>query len=236
MLIKAYRVESRRHGSIAFEPPEPVLIGIVQFTGGIDEGSEEWQRESEAVNLLMDHSPFAHDPMRGADTWDAALIVVDDESLEAPSFDDAPKGYRIWLRSWLPLPLQPAANLVAMAYLLGPGPLGFFSCRPVPEELSAQWIPSIAGLVGLSDRLISFLPVPLLKERFLEINLGGMHFLKCLGDGFHVFGRHSGFGHRANGRIFRLKNYLFFDPRAVAENVVPMAKASWIGAGRFAFA
>ena len=90
MLIKAYRVESRRHGSIAFEPPEPVLIGIVQFTGGIDEGrEEEWQRESEAVNLLMNHSPFAHDPMRGADTWDAELIVVDDESLEAPSFDDA---------------------------------------------------------------------------------------------------------------------------------------------------
>jgi hypothetical protein len=99
MLIKAYRVESRRHGSIAFEPPEPASIGIVQFTGGIDEGREEWQRESEAVNLLMDHSPFAHDPMRGADTWDAELIVVDDESLEAPSFDDAPKGYRIWLRS-----------------------------------------------------------------------------------------------------------------------------------------
>jgi hypothetical protein len=68
-------------------------------SGGIDEGREEWQRESEAVNLLMDHSPFTHDPMRGADTWDAELIVVDDQSLEAPSFDDAPKGYRIWLRS-----------------------------------------------------------------------------------------------------------------------------------------
>jgi hypothetical protein len=99
MLIKAYRVESRRHGSIAFDPPEPALIGIVQFTGSFDEGREEWQRESVAVNLLIDHSPLAHDPMRGADTWDAELIVVDDQSLKAPFFDDALKGYRIWLRS-----------------------------------------------------------------------------------------------------------------------------------------
>ena len=95
MLIKAYRVESHRHGSIAFEPPEPALIGIVHFS--IDQGREEWQRESEAVNLLIGCSPLSHDPMRGADTWDAELIIVDDESLEAPSFDDTSKGYRIWL-------------------------------------------------------------------------------------------------------------------------------------------
>jgi hypothetical protein len=79
------------------EPPEPALIGIVQFS--IDEGREEWRRENEAVNLLMSCSPLSHDPMRGADTWNAELIVVDDESLEAPSFDDTSKGYRIWLRS-----------------------------------------------------------------------------------------------------------------------------------------
>ena len=71
----------------------------MQFTGGIDEGREEWQRESKDVNLLKRHSPLAHDPVRGAHTWDAELIVVNDESLEAPSFNDAPKGHRIWLRS-----------------------------------------------------------------------------------------------------------------------------------------
>jgi hypothetical protein len=52
MLIKAYRVESRPHGSIAFNPAEPVLIGKVRFTGGIYGGVEESQLEIDAIELL----------------------------------------------------------------------------------------------------------------------------------------------------------------------------------------
>ena len=57
MLIKAYRVESHRHGSVDFGPG-PVLIGIVQFPGY--DGMEDQQREEEkALDLLASHSPQA---------------------------------------------------------------------------------------------------------------------------------------------------------------------------------
>jgi hypothetical protein len=49
MLIKAYRVESHRHGSVDFGPG-PVLIGIVQFPA--NDGMEVQQREEEALELL----------------------------------------------------------------------------------------------------------------------------------------------------------------------------------------
>jgi hypothetical protein len=41
----------------------------------------------------------------------------------------------------------------------------------------------------------------LFKESLLEVRLGGVHFLKCLVEGLHVFGRHCRFGHGRNGRI-----------------------------------
>jgi hypothetical protein len=93
MLIKAYRIESRRHGSIDCQP---VLMGIVHFTEGIDQ-DQLFEQERVAVNLVMDHSPFSHDVKRGAETWDAESTNVDDELLGAPSFEDPLKNYRIWL-------------------------------------------------------------------------------------------------------------------------------------------
>src|SRR5258705_9724904 len=53
MLIQVYRVESRRPGSIGFEPPEPVLIGIVQFTPGIVQRSEEHTSELQSLRHLV---------------------------------------------------------------------------------------------------------------------------------------------------------------------------------------
>jgi hypothetical protein len=67
MLIKAYRIESRRHGSIDCQP---VLMGILHFTENIAQG-QLFEQERVAVNLVVDHSPFSHDVMRGAETWDA---------------------------------------------------------------------------------------------------------------------------------------------------------------------
>ena len=61
MLIKAYRIESRRHGSIDFQP---VLMGIVHLKEGVA-GGQLCQLERVAVNLVMDHSPFSHDVMQG---------------------------------------------------------------------------------------------------------------------------------------------------------------------------
>ena len=78
------------------------------------------------------------------------------------------------------------------------------SYRPVLEELGAQCIPRISRLVGFFDRFISLLPGSLFKECLLDINLGGMHFVKCLGNGLHVFWRHCGFGHGPNRRPFKL--------------------------------
>ena len=93
MLIKAYRIESRRHGSIDCQP---VLMGIVHFTEGVDQ-DQLFEQERVAVNLVMDHSPFSHDVKRGAETWDAESTNVDDELLGVPSFEDPLKNYRIWL-------------------------------------------------------------------------------------------------------------------------------------------
>jgi hypothetical protein len=98
MLIKAYRVESRPPGSIAFDPPEPVLIGKVQFTGGIYRGTEESQLEIDAIELLANHSPLARDPILGLKTWEVDLIGINDESLGTPSFEDISQGYRLWLQ------------------------------------------------------------------------------------------------------------------------------------------
>jgi hypothetical protein len=78
------------------------------------------------------------------------------------------------------------------------------SYRPVLEELGAQCIPRISRLMGFFDRFISLLPGSLFKECLLDIDLGGMHFVKCLGDGLHVFWRHCGFGHGPNRRPFKV--------------------------------
>ena len=98
MLIKAYRVESRPHGSIAFDPAEPVLIGKVQFTGGIYGGMEESQLEIDAIELLANHCPLARDPILGLETWEVDLIGIDDESLGIPAFEDVSQGFRLWLQ------------------------------------------------------------------------------------------------------------------------------------------
>jgi hypothetical protein len=86
MLIKAYRIESRRHGSIDCQP---VLMGIVHFTEGIAQG-QLFEQERVAENLVMDHCPFSHDVRRGAETWDAESTNVDDALLGVPSFEELP--------------------------------------------------------------------------------------------------------------------------------------------------
>ena len=89
MLIKAYHIES----PIDFQP---VLMGIVHLKEGVARG-QLCQLERVAVNLVMDHSPFSHDVMQGAETWDAESTNVDDELLGIPAFEDPLKNYRIWL-------------------------------------------------------------------------------------------------------------------------------------------
>ena len=84
MLIQAYRVVSRRPGSIDFEP-EPVLIGIVQFTPGIVQREIEFEPNAEAIRVLA--------------TWKAELISIDDDHLGTPFVENATEGYRIWLPS-----------------------------------------------------------------------------------------------------------------------------------------
>jgi hypothetical protein len=91
MLIQAYRVESRRHGSIDFEPPEPVLIGIVQFTPGIVQREIEFEPNAEAIRVLA--------------TWKAELISIDDDHLGTPFVENATEGYRIWLPSRFAVPV-----------------------------------------------------------------------------------------------------------------------------------
>ncbi|MEA2261272.1 MAG: hypothetical protein QOJ51_4097 [Acidobacteriaceae bacterium] len=55
--FKVYCVESRRHGSVDFDPG-PVLIGTVQFTA--TDGMEDQQGEEEkALDHLASHSPQA---------------------------------------------------------------------------------------------------------------------------------------------------------------------------------
>src|SRR5437879_5461572 len=97
MLIQAYHVESRRPGLADGIPLTPVPIGIVEFTGGSDEGGPEWQRKNVATDLLMYHSPLVDHIAYGHGTWHAEKTTVDEDSLGTPSFEDAAEGYRIWL-------------------------------------------------------------------------------------------------------------------------------------------
>ncbi len=97
MLIQAYRVESLRHGSIGFEPPEP--IGIVQFTPGIVQREIEFDPDTEAMKILAKHNLGAQHQAIGVSTWKAELITLDDDLLGTPFVENATKGYRIWLPS-----------------------------------------------------------------------------------------------------------------------------------------
>jgi hypothetical protein len=101
MLIQAYRVDSRRQGSIDFEP-EPVLIGIVQFTPGIVQREIEFEPDAEAIKVLAKHTLTAHHQAIGISTWKAKLISIDDDHLGTPFIENATEGYRIWLPSSLP--------------------------------------------------------------------------------------------------------------------------------------
>jgi hypothetical protein len=96
MLIQAYRVESRRHGSIDFEP-KPVLIGTVQFTPGIVQREIEFEPDAEAIKVLAKHNLAAHHKTVGIDTWKVELTSLDDDSLGTPFVENATEGYRIWL-------------------------------------------------------------------------------------------------------------------------------------------
>jgi hypothetical protein len=99
MLIQVYRVESRRPGSIGFEPPEPVLIGIVQFTPGIVQREIEFDPDAEAIKVLSKHTLTAHHQAIGISTWKVQLISTDDDHLGTPFLENATEGYRIWLPS-----------------------------------------------------------------------------------------------------------------------------------------
>jgi len=97
MLIQAYRVESRRHGSIGFEPPEP--IGIVHFTQGIVQREIEFEPDTEAIKVLSKHNLAAHHQAIDISTWKVELISLDDDLLGTPFVENATEGYRIWLPS-----------------------------------------------------------------------------------------------------------------------------------------
>ncbi len=90
--------ESRRHGSIDFEP-KPVLIGTVQFTPAIVQREIEFEPDAEAIKVLAKHGLTVHHQAIGIDTWKAELISVDDDSLGTPFVENATEGYRIWLPS-----------------------------------------------------------------------------------------------------------------------------------------
>jgi hypothetical protein len=72
------------------------IVHIVHFTEGIAQG-QLFEQERVAVNLVIDHSPFSHDVMRGAETWEAESTNVDDKLLGIPAFEDPLKNYRIRL-------------------------------------------------------------------------------------------------------------------------------------------
>ena len=90
--------ESRRHGSIDFEP-KPVLIGTVQFTPAIVQREIEFEPDAEAIKVLAKHGLTVDHQAIGIDTWKAELISVDDDSLGTPFVENATEGYRIWLPS-----------------------------------------------------------------------------------------------------------------------------------------
>jgi hypothetical protein len=94
MLIQAYRVESRRHGSIDFHP-RPKLIGMVQFTGR----DEQDRDEEAAIEILRGFSTLANHPALGFGTWKAELTSVDDDSLGRPFVENRARGYRLTDRS-----------------------------------------------------------------------------------------------------------------------------------------
>jgi hypothetical protein len=96
---KAYTVESRPVPTADGIPREPVPIGIVQYTGGSDEGRLEREKKEMAVDLLMYHSPLVNNPAWGHSTWHAELSNIDADSLGPPFFEKAADGYRIWLLS-----------------------------------------------------------------------------------------------------------------------------------------
>jgi hypothetical protein len=70
MIVQAYIVESRRHGSIDDVQPAPVPVGAVQFTGNI----AQERGEAVAMELLSRFSPLTRHPI---------LIYVIQESLRS---------------------------------------------------------------------------------------------------------------------------------------------------------
>jgi len=71
MLIQAYRVVSRRPGSI----------------------------EAIRIRVLAKHTLTAHHQAIGIDTWKAELISIEDDHLGTPFAENSTEGYRIWLPS-----------------------------------------------------------------------------------------------------------------------------------------
>jgi len=73
--------------------PASSPVGAVQFIGNI----AQERGEEVAMELLSRFSPLTHHPILGAERWEAELTSVEDDSLGLPSFEDASKGYRMWL-------------------------------------------------------------------------------------------------------------------------------------------
>jgi hypothetical protein len=101
MIIQAYRVESHRIPLMGAEglplASAPVLVGVVQFTGRSFEWVNNAKQDEAAVNVLMYRSPLVNNPAHGHLTWRAKPMNVDDQSLGTPVFENAAKGYRVWL-------------------------------------------------------------------------------------------------------------------------------------------
>jgi hypothetical protein len=100
MITQMYFVESHRIPMLPEKglplAGESVPVGLVQFTGR----SSEWfdgKLEQAAKKVLMSHSPLTNDRAHGFGTWRARLVTEDDESLGVPTFEDADKGYRVWV-------------------------------------------------------------------------------------------------------------------------------------------
>jgi|SRR5689334_14845521 hypothetical protein len=94
--------EARNLKNVPFEAlflPEPVLIGIVQFTPGIVQREIEFEPDAEAIRVLAKHTLAAHHRAIGITTWKAEPISIDDDHLGTPFVENATEGYRIWLPS-----------------------------------------------------------------------------------------------------------------------------------------
>ena len=72
--------------------PEPVLIGIVQFTPGIVQREIEFEPDAEAIKVLAKHTLTAHHQAIGISTWKAKLISIDDDHLGTPFIENATEG------------------------------------------------------------------------------------------------------------------------------------------------